>query len=292
MTFQDHQVVVCIPAGRYRYLRVLLPYLLAERNAEIVDRIEVWVNTDVKSDIEYFYRMQATFPKIKCVPNPGPLDKALYDAQRDHWQFNDGIYRFYRPCVEDNTIYVKIDDDICYVHDDFFKNMLKAVLEREQTNYACVANVFNIPYVTKVLQDNGTIGDALGHSTADARCPVACTNGEFAAYIHGQFLDIAEKGDPKSLYFSSHFLMGRQRVGTMAWTGKSFQQFNGNVGPRDEVELTTKIPESLMKPLWLVGDAVVCHFAFSHQRAVLEDQTDILQRYLDLSVRLNGDVAV
>ena len=77
----------------------------------------------------------------------------------------------------------------------------------------------------------------------------------------------------------------------MAWTGESFQQFAGAVGPRDEVELTTRIPEMLLKPLWIVGDAVVCHLAFSHQRGVIEDCTDILGRYQALSIKLNGDVA-
>ena len=87
------------------------------------------------------------------------------------------------------------------------------------------------------------------------------------------------------------FDSGSQRIGVMAWTGRSFQQFGGRVGPRDEVELTTRIPEKILKPLWMVGDALACHFAFSHQRAVLEDQTTTLDEYLKLSVKLNGDVA-
>lgn len=288
--FEGHRVVVCIPSGRYRYMRVLMPYLLSERHADVIDEVRLWVNTDVPSDLEYFQRLELEHPKVVCVPNPGPLDKALYDAKRAHYQFNDGIYRFYRSCVDADTLYVKVDDDICFIHDDFFRNVLRATLEHERHSFACVANVFNIPYVSKLLQDRGTIGDALGHSTGDPRCPFACTNGEFAAYIHQQFLELAPNRI-EELYFESHHLVGRQRIGTMAWTGRNFKQFNGNVGPRDEVELTTRIPETLKKPLWIVGDAVVSHFAFSHQRAVLEDQTDVLRSYLQLSVNLNGDVA-
>ena len=289
--FEGNRVIVCVPSGRYRYLRVLLPYLLADRFASIIDEIQLWVNTDVETDLEYFARMEATHPKVKRVHASGRLNKLLYDARRDHYQYNDSIYRFYAPCVEADTLYIKIDDDICFVHDDFFAHMLKAVLEREQTNFACVANVFNIPYTTKLQQDRGTLEDKLGHSTGDPRCPFACTNGEFAAYIHKQFLDILELGEVTKLYFGSHAITGRQRIGTMAWSGRSFKQFGGKVDPRDEVDLTTKIPERLLKPLWMVGDAVVAHFAFSHQRAVLEDQTNILGRYLQLSVKLNGDVA-
>jgi hypothetical protein len=290
--FNGHRVVVCVPSGRYRYLRVLLPYLLAERHAHIIDRIDLWVNTDVTTDLDYLARMEERHhPQIVRVPNPGPLNKGLYDPQRDHWQFNDGIFRFYAVCIDASTIYIKLDDDICYVHDDFFAHMLSAVLERESTNFACVGNVFNVPHVTKVLQERGVIGDLLGRSTGDPRCPVACTDGNFAAYIHKQFLDIVDDNAVESLYFPSMQITGRQRIGTMAWTGRSFAQFGGRVGPRDEVELTTRIPESLQKPLWMVGDAVVCHFGFSHQRAVLEDKTNLLKRYLEISIRLNGDTA-
>jgi hypothetical protein len=289
--FNGHRVIVCVPSGRYRYLRVLLPYLLADRFAGIIDEIRLWVNTDVATDLEYFVRMEQKFPKVKRYLAEGQLNKVLYDARREHYQYNDSIYRFYRGCTDTNSIYVKVDDDICYVHDDFFKNMLTQVLAREKLNYACVGNVFNIPHITKILQDRGTIADKLGHSTGDPRCPVACTNGEFAAYIHKQFLDVVEVNDVESLYFENTYVTGRQRIGVMGWTGRNFSPFGGNVGPRDEVELTTRIPEMLLKPLWMVGNAVVSHFAFSHQRAVLEDQTNILGRYLTLSVKLNGDVA-
>jgi hypothetical protein len=289
--FNGRRVVICVPSGRYRYLRILLPYLLADRFASVIDEIKLWVNTDVPSDLEYFARMAQTFPKIKQVRAAGNISKQLYDGRRDHYQYNDSIYRFYQGCIEADTLYCKIDDDICFVHDDFFTHMLRAVTSRHRQNYACVGNVYNIPYTSKLQQDRGTLDAAMGHSTGDPRCPIACTNGEFAAHIHKQFLALATCGQLESLYFDSHNLKGRQRIGTMAWTGENFQQFGGRVGPRDEVELTTRIPEALLKPLWIVGDALTCHFAFSHQRAVLEDQTDLLGQYQALSARLNGDVA-
>lgn len=288
--FQGRRVVVCVPSGRYRYLRILLPYLLAERNA-LIDEVHLWVNTDVATDLAYFERMAAKFPKVRLVHATGELSKLLYDERRSHYQYNDSVCRFYPGCVEPNTLYLKVDDDICYVHDDFLNNMLTAVTAREATNYACVANVFNVPHVTKILQDRGTLKDELGRSTGDPRCPIACTNGEFAAYIHKQFLELVNADKVTDLYFDDMEVKGRQRIGVMGWTGDSFARFGGQVGARDEVELTTRIPEALGMPLWMVGHAVVCHFSFSHQRAVLEDQTNVLGKYLMLSIRLNGDVA-
>src|SRR5579871_652231 len=165
--FQGRRVVICVPSGRYRYLRVLLPYLLSPRHADVVDEIRLWVNTDVESDLDYFARMEQTFTKVKRVMPKGELNKALYDAKRNHYQYNDSIYRFYADCIEPQTLYCKIDDDICYVDDEFFENMFAAVIAREKTNYACVGNVFNIPYVTQVLQQRGTLDSKLDESTGD-----------------------------------------------------------------------------------------------------------------------------
>ena len=169
--YKGRRVVICVPSGRYRYMRCMLAYALADRHALIVDEVRLWMNTDVQDDLNYFERIESTFPKVKRIINPGRLNKSLYDASRNHYQYNDSIYRFYRDCRDDDAIYVKIDDDICYVHDAFFENILEAVLEREQTNYACVANVINVPYTSKLLQDRGTLRDDKGHSTGDPRCP-------------------------------------------------------------------------------------------------------------------------
>lgn len=278
----DRKVIVCIPSGRYKYLRILLPYLLNEQNSKIVDEVQLWVNTNAEIDLAYFEKVEQNFTIVKRVFVRGTL-------KNDVHQFNDYVYRFYKNCTSPDTVYVKMDDDICYVHHDFLENFVKITIECEQSNLACVGNVFNVPYVTKLLQEKGVITDVAGKSTGDPRCPIACVDGKFAANIHDQFLNLIEQNQIEKLFFDSHNLKGRQRIGAMAWTGKNFALFNGEVLPSDEVDLTTTIPNKLGMPLHIVGNAVVSHFAFSHQRDFLESKTDVLERYLRLSIDMNGD---
>lgn len=280
---QDRRVVVVIPSGRERYMRVLLPYLV---NNDEVDQIQLWQNTDEQSDIAFFESMAKTYPKVAVLQAGGELTKSLYDASRNHYQYSDGIYRYYPVCVDPNTIYVKMDDDICWVHPDFFSNLVKGVIDHEHTNYACLANVFNVPHTTKIHQDKDVLDDTLGHCTGDPRCPYACTNGPFAAHLHEQFLALLATNETEKLYFQSQEIKGRARIGVLAWTGENFAAFGGAVGPYDEKELTVRIPTMLGKPLWMIGDALVSHYAFSHQRAHLEDNTNILAEY----ARIAGNV--
>jgi hypothetical protein len=285
----EQKAVICIPSGRYRYMKILMPYLLSDVNSAI-DEIHLWVNTDVQSDIEYFEKLEKTYSKIKLVYHKSPKDlhKSTYDLSRQHYQYNDSVCKFYANCLDDKTIYIKMDDDICYIHPDFLKNICKAVLDSEKTHLACLGTVFNVPYTTKIFQDCGYLNSKLGHSSGHRRCELAFLDGKFAVHIHEQFLQHIEKNE--ICYFNNHTLpLTKYRIGVMAWTGNNFRIFGGNVGDKDEDCLTLDIPRATGKPLFMVGNALVSHFAFSHQRAELEDKTDTLEKYYQLCRKINKD---
>ena len=284
---QDHRIVAVIPCGRERYLRALLPYLLSDR-CGCVDEVHMWVNTDVQSDLEFFAAMEAKHPKLKRVFTGGQLRKGLYDASRNHYQYNDSVNRFYPLCVDHKTVYVKLDDDICYVHPGFFEAICGEAIAREGKAFGVLGNVWNVPLTSKLHQERGIIDHRFGACTGDPRCPVACTNGEFAAYLHERFFELLAANELDRLRFPSFDITGRNRIGAMAWLGETFARFGGHVGDADEKELTQRLPQSLDLPLRMCGDAIVSHFCFSHQRAFCEDHTDTLQRYQQLAVQQTG----
>jgi hypothetical protein len=229
-------------------------------------------------------------PKVKRVIAQEPLRKEVYDASRNHVQFNSSVNRFYRFTVQPKTIYVKMDDDICYVHPDFFYNACEDLLQKENSVAFVMTNVFNIPMTTKINQDRGVLDTKMGKSDGIPRCPLACLSGPFAKHLHDQFLELYKKNELKKLYFDSLNLSGHQRIGVMLWTGERFAGFGGNVGQSDEKFITQELPVKFGLPVRLIGNALVSHFAFSHQRAELEDKSDILEQYLKIAVDETGFV--
>ena len=88
-------------------MKLLAPYVLS---SEVVDRWEVWINTRDEDDIQFLENLAETFGKVRLVRSPDGKVAG-----------NASICWFYSTAIEDNTIYLKFDDDIVWVEDGFSK---------------------------------------------------------------------------------------------------------------------------------------------------------------------------
>jgi len=59
---QDRKVIACVPFGRERYVKVLLPYLLQEP----VDEVRLWLNTDEPADLAYAASLEPTVSLVRA----------------------------------------------------------------------------------------------------------------------------------------------------------------------------------------------------------------------------------
>lgn len=286
--FNDRRIIVCIPCGRKRYLRALIPYLLNDR-ASIVDQVQLWVNTDVPEDLGYLQELEHGFPhRLKRISNPGRIVRERYDTTRANFIFADCIHHFYRQTVEPKTIYVKLDDDMCWLHPDCLTNLCAELLREETRCFLVSCNVVNVALTSWKYQQMGVLGTDAGVCTDNARCAVGCVDGNFARYLHERFLELHAANEVERLYFDSFDVVGRVRIGAVAYTGETFARFGGVVDRADEKDLTQCIAPRLGMPMRICGDALISHFSSAHQRAVLEDETDILERYRLIAVKETG----
>ncbi|KAB7742155.1 hypothetical protein F2P47_02460 [Parvibaculum sedimenti] len=83
--------IVCVtPAGRRRYMRLLVPQILSE---DIVDEYQIWMNTEEQSDLLFLNEL-GRIPKVKLVPQPsGVVDGAF------------SICEFFAGCVDPKAIF-------------------------------------------------------------------------------------------------------------------------------------------------------------------------------------------
>ena len=109
--YKDYKVVVNTAAGRRRYMKYLIPYVLS---SSVVDRYDIWINTHNSADIEFFKRLAEQFEKINLVWQPDGVVNG-----------NKTINAFYKQCTEENTIYFKLDDDIVWMEEDLIEKMVK-----------------------------------------------------------------------------------------------------------------------------------------------------------------------
>ena len=65
--FEGYRVVVVTPAGRRRYMRLLVPQVMA---SPLVDRYDLWINTPDQGDLAFLRGVAEVDQRIRLVAHP------------------------------------------------------------------------------------------------------------------------------------------------------------------------------------------------------------------------------
>lgn len=271
------RVAVVTPAGRRRYLEILVPYILRER--AWVDEYQLWVNTADEQDLSFLSYLERRYRGFV---------RLVYDTHDP-----DGsrtVRHFYPAATAPRTIYLKLDDDICFIAQGALRN-LALVRARYPTYFLVHANAVNTVFASYIHQRLGADDARAGTVRNDPFCPVGWKSGRFAAAAHRQFIE-AVRGQAIGRYRFGLWplpLGARCSLNCCAWLGSDFAAFGGVIdGEDDEQWLSVKKPRQLGRTSCMLGMALVAHFAYFPQRYYLERWTTLLEQYRELSVDLVG----
>lgn len=287
MAYRGYKVVAFTPAGRKRTMSILLDNL--SRFTDIVDEYQVWMNTDPEQtdDEKWLKTLPETYPWVRLIerqPNQERLEPK---------QMNTGY--FYTNTVDEDTIYIRFDDDIVFIDDDFFKNLLDYRIDHPKP-FLVMANIWNNAVISYIQQQLGNIpSDKYVIEEPYCMEPTAWQNGDFAHLIHRILLDKIYAGTTKDLLFGTTVLEDNERfsISCFAFFGKDFAKFGGLVGQDgqgvighdEEMWLTEVYPATNDVFNVICGSALVAHYSFFAQRPTL-DKTDILDKYRKLGREL------
>lgn len=279
----NYRVVSTTPAGRRRYIEILYPYLLSQRH--LIDKHVFWVNTRVEENIEFLEQLAAKYPDffelhyLEHLPEvPAGYDCSAYE-----------IYRFFPHYVDPATIYLRFDDDICYVAPETVAALLDYRL-RNRDPLIVFPAIVNNSYCGHLQQRQGAVPMRMGVCNYET-LGIAWESGEFANMVHTEFLNALKRGEEDKFKFNEWLLHGYEKVSinTICWMGSDFSRFEGKVGSDEETWLTQVQPKVLERPNVIYGQALVVHFAFHTQRPYLESETNLLSAYRDLSRKINAE---
>jgi hypothetical protein len=279
MAYKNHNVVVWIPYGRESTVSILFNYLMA--NKDIVDEVWLCMNTDPEQESDRAYAESLS------KANPDFVKLKKYDGKRlEPKQLNTG--KFYKQMIDPNTIYIRMDDDMVYLHEDYFKNMLDYRLNHPEY-LITFGHIWNNSIISYIQQNElKNLDDRAGIVREKfAMDAVAWMSPTFAEYIHETLLDKIESDTVQDLYFKEHILEEPQRfsVGNFAHFGKKFAEFDGDLkGAEEEIWLTEVYPRETGLRNSVCGTAMICHWAFFAQRPHLENNTNFLDKYKKISM--------
>ena len=109
--YRNYKIVAVTPAGRQRYMELLCKQLLRER--DVIDRWSIWCNTQNEADKAYIYSLAEKYPNFIEVKEVTDQDRWKRDPALVGSTNN--IRYFFKDCVENDTIYIRFDDDIVYL---------------------------------------------------------------------------------------------------------------------------------------------------------------------------------
>ncbi len=266
---QTYKVVVTTPAGREKYLSIFKNFIYRKMEEGLVDSWQLWQNTVNPADIAYLASMAAENPKVKVYT----LDEAItptwesYNAMQTH--------KFSKFAMEDDTIYIRFDDDIIWCEEGALEKIVKARIDCPNALYI-YPNVINSTWVTSMHQEIGALSEEAGSVKRYNRSePDRAYLDEFN-YSNSGLYDLIQttfqrRYNEKSLsayYLPSKSLDEYQRfsICCVAWWGKDHLQ----VADLEEEWISWGEPARRQRPNFFVGNALLVHFAYHTQRPYQE----------------------
>ena len=262
--YNKYKIVVNTAAGRRRYMQYLIPYIVS---CDIVDRYDIWINTHNGADIEFFKQIAEKYPIVNLVWQPDGIVNGI-----------SSINAFYRQCVEPDTIYFKLDDDIVWMEPELIEKMVKFRIDNPHY-FLVTPLVINNSLSTYLLQlENKLKLDTYYNSSASH--PVLWKSGQFASSLHSWFLNGYLKASKWNELHLGKKEMGMTlfSINAILWFGDDMKKFSGIVPGDDEEFMSCIYPTKIGKSNAWNGDAIVAHFAFFTQREQL-DKLSILEQY-------------
>ena len=304
------RIVALTFAGRKKYMEILFEYIKKYRNN--IDEYHLYLATINPEDIDYieeFQRNNRDFVKIVRLESYENFDRSKV------WNL------CYHNCQDEDSIYIKIDDDIVYIDENFFSEFIE--FRKKSKSPLVFPHIINNIISSPILEESNKIGlvefnrdakvyytwretvkrikdqvillkNKMDHNFVitnlvhqnEILCPVAWGDPRYALGIHDFFLSALSESGVNAIYTENIKLENFEPISIQccSWIGNSFKNYIedlGMVGNEDEPWMAIYLPIWLNSPHEIFGRSVVSHFSSYNQESHLLEH-GILEKYKNL----------
>lgn len=250
-----------------------------------MDEWQLWMNTDPDqvSDVSYADKLAAEHDWI--TQKYAPATRNLNHKK----QYNTRV--FFENCVEPNTVYVRFDDDIVYIHEDALATLVKSKLS--SSAFVTFPIIWNNAISTWYLQMQGCVPREWGEVQPYCMDPIGWADGPFAEKMHNLLLDHVEAGTVSKLFLYHDVQLPLGQQFSVSCFASLSEEYHNHCTPPGYIEHTDdeawhsiEMPTRLNRPTAIAGNALVSHYTFYPQRDHIQ-KTDILDRYRAAAEKLS-----
>lgn len=279
----ERKVIAWTPYGRRRTYSILIKYLQRDVERGLLDEVWAFMNTDPtgqEDDIAYAHELAEQFSWFKLKHRPDGINLGTLPKQR-----YTGLA--YREMIDPEAIYLRLDDDVIYLHEDAVENLVRARIEMPAP-IAVFPVIWNNAICSHFLQACGKVPTEWGPVSLFCMDSNGWANGAFAVKMHELLLSHIEAGTVEGLYLYQDFSLqpGTQfSVSCFASRGEDYAALPkpGVLVPDEEESWhTIHQPLATGRPNIIRGNVIVSHYSFFTQHPFL-NETDLLDRYRELA---------
>lgn len=267
----NYEIISWTPAGRKSYIEILDKYLILNKN--IIKRHIWYINTKDEKNIEF----------IKELCNKEPDFYSYLKAPKVAGCRS--ICHMFKNTVNENAIYIRLDDDIVFLKEDAIENLVKFRLENPQY-FLVSANVINNGITSHIYNRNDLIGESgfYGYDCID-RLGWDSLNGW--KEIHEKFFEKYKENKIKDFNCFERWSFHKHErfsINLICYFGKDMASINGKIDADEEQHLTMRLPKQLKKINTICGNSIAVHFAFGPQRKKIEND-EFINFYKEISLK-------
>lgn len=254
--------VVVVPAGRKACLQLLLSHLRQQRSS--FDRLDLWVNTKDPKDLEYIFSLAAeSFVRlVRFRPTRFACAEGSMEA----------LGYFWRHAVSDDTVYVRLDDDIVWLEPNALEKIFSFRLQNRDA-WLTGPLVINNAICSYWMQEAGLLQPQKhGHKLIKLSCvdDTGWASGEFATQMHYGFLELIKQQQWTRLYTQQQHVVpiGLQySINAVSWFGPDMRAaIPLLLAHTEEKAVTEQATQLLGRGICIDGNTLVSHLSYFVQR--------------------------
>jgi len=214
--------------------------------------------------------MQAENTKVKIYKIEEPIEiqnQPTWNSLQTH--------KFMKFAQDDNTIYIRFDDDIIFAEENAIERIVQARIEHPEA-FAIYPNIINSTICTSWHQEIGALSEEHGIVRKERPDDKDWAYLDAFNYSDSGLIDHIHKTfqrryNEESL--SAYYLPSRSfddykhfSICSICWLGKD----HIDCGYVEEPQMSWEIAEMLRRPVWFCGNALLFHFGYHTQKEFLE----------------------
>ena len=274
-------VKFCVFLGRERNIKILHYYIEESLKHNIINEYHMFDfsrnNNDHLFIMSEFNRLQLIYNNKIYLHNYDDNELILKKPRvKTNWN------PFYKTISKwsDNDVVIKCDDDILFIDINSLKNAIHDRIE-DKISFLIHSNCINngiCAYYQKDLFPK--LKNELSKYPTGGIMGILFEKPELAYVIHNQFLTdlLMDINNLNKYILNDIYISTRISINFILINGSDLKYLE-NVTIHDEYELSSFIPEKLLRPNKIKGDLITSHLSYTFQDKIILNRPELLLNY-------------